>query len=130
MNKTKTASRLMFKRLLQVLGVTAGGAALMSASTDRVFAHQFLAEGTTLVIPEMEYNAQLQLMVTPGTAEPVFAYSGKALRGVANGEYRVAPLVTKQASKVNTTSNCAVTAGGGPYGSGPRSDCDTDTAQD
>lgn len=130
MNQTEAAVRLVLKRVLRVVGLTAGGAALISASADRVFAHQFLAEGTTLAIPEMEYNSQLQLMVKPGSDEPVFAYSGKQLRGVANGEYRVAPLVTKTASKVNTTSNCAVTAGGGPNGSGPRSDCDTDTAQD
>jgi hypothetical protein len=126
MTQTIDLARTLLNRILKLAGLAAGSAALMSTDSDRVFAHQFLAEAPTLMIPQMEYNAQLQIMVKPGSEEPVFGYSGDQLRGKANGEYRVAPLV----SKVNTNTNCAVTQGGGAYGSGPRSDCDHDTAND
>ena len=58
-----------------------------------------------MVIPDMVYSPQLQLMVKPETENPVFSYSRSLQRGKSNGEYQVAPLVTK----VTTSSNCAVT---------------------
>ena len=79
-----------------------------------------------MVIPDMVYSPQLQLMVNPETEDPVFSYSRSLQRGKSNGEYQVAPLVTK----ITTSSNCAVTPGGGAYGSGPRADCDADQASD
>jgi hypothetical protein len=126
MSKAGKQARTFVQRFLKVVGVTAGGAAFISAGGDRVFAHQFLAEAATLAIPEMEYSPELQLMVRPGSDEPVFGYSQSELRGKANGEYQVAPLV----SKVSTSTHCGVTPGGGANGSGPRSDCDSDTAHD
>jgi hypothetical protein len=128
MSKAGKQARTFVQRFLKVVGVTAGGAAFISAGGDRVFAHQFLAEAATLAIPEMEYSPELQLMVRPGSDEPVFGYSRSRLQG--EGEYQVAPLVIKHASHVRTSSSCAVTAGGGANGSGPRSDRDSDTAQD
>lgn len=126
MRQTIDFARAALTRVLKLAGLAAGSTALVSTDSDRVFAHQFLAEAPTLTIPQMEYNAELQVMVKPGSEEPVFGYSRDQLLGKGNGEYRVAPLV----SKVNTTTNCAVTPGGGASGSGPRADCDSDTAND
>lgn len=122
MTQTIDIARVALKRILKLAGLAAGSAAVASTNGDRVFAHQFLAEAATLTIPQMEYNAQLQVMVKPGSEEPVFGYSGDQLRSGTAGKYRVAPLV----SKVNTSTHCAVT----PGGSGPRADCDSDTSND
>jgi hypothetical protein len=111
------------RRLIKAIGVTASSTALMSSGS-AVFAHQFLTEAPIMAVPDMEYSPRLQMMVKPGSEEPVFGYSRHQMRG--NGEYKVAPLVTR----VSTSSNCAVTPGGGPNGPGPRSDCDSDTKND
>jgi hypothetical protein len=126
MTQATKDARSILKRVLEIVGLTAGGAVLISAGGDRVFAHQFLTEAPNIAIPDMEYSPQLQIMVRPGSDEPVFGYSQSELRGKANGEYQVAPLV----SKVSTSTHCGVTPGGGANGSGPRSGCDSDTAHD
>ena len=43
----------------------------------------------------MVYDPKLQVMVSPGTDDPIFLYSRKVLRGQENGEFQVAPLVNK-----------------------------------
>ena len=81
MTQATKAARSLLYRVLKVVGLTAGSAVLISASSDRLFAHQFLAEATTMTVPEMEYSPRLQLMVKPGSEEPVFGYSRSQPRG-------------------------------------------------
>jgi hypothetical protein len=79
----------MFQRFLKIL------AGVMAATDNQVFASLFLKDTTSVTNPEMVYDPKLQLMVTPGTDDPIFLYSRKVLRGKENGEFQVAPLVTK-----------------------------------
>jgi hypothetical protein len=90
------ACRRLLQRLLKILGLGAAGAGIVTVATGgQVFASLFLKDTTSVANPDMVYDPNLQLMVRPGTEEPIFLYSKKLLRGKENGEYRVAPLVNK-----------------------------------
>jgi hypothetical protein len=126
MNFTVKTCGLMLRRVLNIVGVTAAGSGLVSLqSSGQVFAHQFLRDATPVEIPAMVYSPELQIMVEPGTGDPVFT---QLPRGRANGEYQVAPLVSCPGSpgcpapKRQPTSR--VTPGGGPNGPGPTADSD------
>jgi hypothetical protein len=87
----------LLRRFLKILGLSAAGAGMMTVgSQSQVFASLFLKETVSVTEPEMVYDPHLQLMVRPGTDDPVFRYSDKILRGKENGQYKVAPLVTKK----------------------------------
>jgi hypothetical protein len=91
------AYRGLLRRFLRILGLSAAGAGMMTIGTQsQVFASLFLKDTVSVTGPEMVYDPHLQLMVRPGTGDPVFQYSDKILRGKENGEYKVAPLVTKK----------------------------------
>src|SRR5258708_34601904 len=95
MNMPVRTWRARARRLLNIVGVAAAGTGLAAlAGGGQVFAHQFLQEATPVPIPGMVYSPELQLMVKPGTDDPVFTYSRSLLRGSATGEYQVAPLLT------------------------------------
>ena len=92
-----SACRAMLQRSLKIIGLSAAGAGVVTVATDtQVFASLFLKDTMSVADPSMEYDPKLQLMVTPGTGDPVFQYSTKVRRGKENGEYKVAPLVTKK----------------------------------
>lgn len=129
MNMPVGTWRARARRLLNIVGVAAAGTGLAAlAGGGQVFAHQFLQEATPVPIPAMAYSPELQLMVKPGTDDPVFSYSRSLLRGKANGEYQVAPLVTcpgdPSCPSPPPTPTHTVTPGGGPNGPGPTSDSD------
>lgn len=129
MKVSRNARRAALKGLLGVIGIGAAGASLVSLSMSRkVFASQFLQDGTPVPIPEMVYSPELQLMVKPGTDDPIFSYSRSLLRGKANGEYQVAPLINcpgdSRCPSPPPTPTHTVTPGGGPNGPGPTPDSD------
>ena len=120
---------VMVRRLLGMVGVTATGTGLLSlASGGQVFAHQFLKDATPMEIPEMVYSPEQQLMVKPGTHNPVFKYSRSLLRGNGGGEYQTFPLVTcpgdPSCPSPPPPPTHTVTPGGGPNGPGPTADSD------
>ncbi len=89
------ACRSLFQRFLKILGLGAAGASIVTVATgSQVFASLFLKETMSVTNPEMVYDPKLQLMVRPGTDDPIFLYR-KVLRGKENGEFQVAPLTTK-----------------------------------
>jgi hypothetical protein len=93
---TADTYRALLRRFLKILGLSAAGTGLMTVGgQSEVFARMFLKETVPVTQPEMVYDPHLQLMVRPGTDDPIFQYSDKILRGKENGEYKVAPLVTK-----------------------------------
>ena len=95
MKITVGACRVMARRLMKIVAAAAAGTGLVSlASGGQVFASQFLKEAAQPESPAMVYSPELQVMVDPGTADPIFSYSQELPRGKANGEYQVAPLVT------------------------------------
>lgn len=70
------------RRLLRVLGLGAAGTMTIFASvaasdivvsdSDKVFAKQFVSNGTPLNLPKMVYDRNLQMMVDPLTLLPVY----------------------------------------------------------
>ena len=67
-------AKLLLRRILRLVGATATGAGLVPlASSHHVFAHQLLIEALPMVIPDMVYSPQLQLMVKPETENPFSA---------------------------------------------------------
>lgn len=96
--------RVIIRRVLGIVGVAAAGTGLVSIANSQVFAHQFLQEMAPGPNLGMVYSPELQLMVKPGTADPVY---GKATPG---------------SLKVAGTN--AVTQGSGPNGQGPHHDDD------
>ena len=129
MKVSTDACRAALKSLLRIVGIGATGASMVSLSmSGQVFALQFLQDGTPVPIPEMVYSPELQLMVKPGTDDPIFTYSRGLLRGEANGEYQMAPLITCPGSpgcpSPPPTPTNTVTPGGGPNGPGPQPDSD------
>jgi hypothetical protein len=95
--------RVIARRILGFVGVAAAGAGLASIANSQVFAHQFLQEMGPAPNLEMVYSPELQLMVKPGTTDPVY---GKT----QSGTFKVA--------------TNAVTQGSGPNGQGPHADSD------
>jgi hypothetical protein len=121
--------RSLFRRFVRILSLGAAGAGVTTAVTDhQVFASLFLKDVVSVTDPEMVYDPKLQLMVRPGTEDPVFYNSKRMLHGSANGEYMVAPLVTKTTSPPPPAPpppappRSRVTPGGGRNGQGPHAD--------
>ncbi len=116
--------RFLLRRFAKILGLSAAGAGLTAAAADhQVFASLFLKESMSVTDPEMVYDPKSQVMVRPGTDDPVFYYSRKLQHGKANGEYRVAPLVTKTSPPPPPPPPPPrVTQGRGPNGQGPHPD--------
>lgn len=104
MKNTIGMCRLVIRRILGIIGVAAAGTGLVSIASSQVFAHQFLQEMAPGPNLGMVYSSELQLMVKPGTTDPVY---GKASPG---------------SLKVAGTN--AVTQGSGPNGQGPHHDDD------
>jgi hypothetical protein len=100
MKLTIGTCRVIIRRILGVVGVAAAGAGLASIAGSQVFAHQFLQEMAPGPNLGMVYSPQLQLMVKPGTVDPVFG------------------------SKSFQVASSAVTQGSGPNGQGPHADAD------
>jgi hypothetical protein len=127
MNATSLC-RSLFRRFVRILSLGAAGAGVtMVVADNQVFASLFLQDMTSVTDPEMVYSPKLQLMVRPGTEDPVFYYSQKMLHGRANGEYMVAPLVTKVSPPPPPpppppAPRSRVTPGGGRNGQGPHAD--------
>jgi hypothetical protein len=96
MKSAANTCRALLQRLLKVLGLGAAGAGIVTVASDsQVFASLFLKDTASVTNPEMVYDPKLQLMVRSDTGDPIFLYSRKVLRGKENGEFQVAPLVTK-----------------------------------
>lgn len=96
MKTAARACRAGFYRFLKVLGLGAASTGLVTVATEsQVFAGLFLQDTMSVANPEMVYDPKLQVMVSPGTDDPIFLYSRKVLRGQENGEFQVAPLVNK-----------------------------------
>lgn len=96
--------RVIVRRILGVVGVAAAGTGLASLPSSQVFAHQFLQDMTPGPNLGMEYSPELQLMVEPGTTDPVYS-------DARPGSFKVA-------------GTNAVTQGSGPNGKGPHHDSD------
>jgi hypothetical protein len=96
--------RVILKRVLGIVGVAAAGTGLASIPSGQVFAHQFLQEMTPGPNLGMVYSPELQLMVKPGTSDPVYS-------DARPGSFKVA-------------GTNAVTRGSGPNGQGPHHDDD------
>ncbi len=92
---------VIFGRILGVVGVAAAGAGVASTTGGQVFAHQFLQELAPGPNLGMVYNPDLQLMVKPGTVEPVYG-----------------------PGSIKMAATSAVTQGSGPNGQGPHHDDD------
>jgi len=80
MKTAASACRGMFQRFLKVLGMGAASAGVMTATDNQVFASLFLKDTTSVTNPEMVYDPKLQLMVTPGTDDPIFLFEKSAAR--------------------------------------------------
>jgi hypothetical protein len=104
MKITVGTCRVIIRRILGVVGVAAAGTGLVSLASGQVFAHQFLQDMTPGPSLGMVYSPELQLMVKPGTADPVYG-------SATPGSFKVA-------------GTSAVTQGSGPYGQGPHADDD------
>ncbi|HLZ05620.1 MAG TPA: hypothetical protein VKR55_26150 [Bradyrhizobium sp.] len=105
MKTTLGMGRVIVRRILSVAGAAAAATGLVSLASGQVFAHQFLQEMTPGPNIGMVYSPELQLMVKPGTTEPVYSNA----RDVP-GSFKVA--------------TSAVTQGSGPNGAGPHHDSD------
>ena len=104
MKITIATCRVIIRRILGIVGVAAAGTGLVSLASGQVFAHQFLQEMTPGPNLGMMYSPELQLMVKPGTADPVYS-------DTMPGSFKVA-------------GTSAVTQGSGPNGQGPHHDDD------
>jgi hypothetical protein len=121
--------RVIVRRVLSLAGLTAASTGIVSvASGGQVFAHQFLQDATPMEIPRMVYSPEQQLMVKPGTSDPVFRYSRGLLLGDAGGDSQTFPLVNcpgdPSCPKPAPPPTNTVTPGGGPNGPGPTADHD------
>ena len=104
MKITMGTCRVIIRRILGVVGVAAAGIGLVSIANSQVFAHQFLQEMAPGPNLGMVYSPELQLMVKPGTSDPVYSDAHP------------------DSFKVAGTN--AVTQGSGPNGKGPHHDSD------
>jgi hypothetical protein len=68
------AYRGLLRRFLKILGLSAAGAGMIVGTQSQVFASLFLKDTVSVAEPEMVYDPHLQLMVRPGTGDPVFQY--------------------------------------------------------
>ena len=96
--------RMIIRHVLGIVGVAAAGTGLASIAGSQVFAHQFLQNMTPGPNLAMVYSPELQLMVKPGTTDPVYSDAHP------------------DSFKVAGTN--AVTQGSGPNGQGPHHDND------
>lgn len=94
--------RVILRRIFGIAGVAAAGTGLVSIAGSQVFAHQFLQDMTPGPTLGMVYSPELQLMVLPGTSDPVYS-------DARPGSFKVA-------------GTNAVTQGSGPNGQGPHHD--------
>ncbi len=132
MKQNRNAFVVLRSRILSLIGITAAGAGMVTlASSGQVFASQFLKDGIPPANPAMVYSPKLQMMVKPGTEDPVFRYSRVLLGGKANGEYRVAPLINCPMDPSCPTPpppppppSHTVTPNDDPNGAGPTGDTD------
>jgi|HubBroStandDraft_6_1064221.scaffolds.fasta_scaffold219303_2 hypothetical protein len=106
MKLTMGKCRMIIQRMLSVVGVVAAGTGLVSLASSQVFAHQFLQDMTPGPNVGMVYSPELQVMVKPGTNEPVYNNSS-----AKPGSFKL-------------VATSAVTQGSGPYGQGPHHDDD------
>jgi hypothetical protein len=104
MKTTFGMGRVIVRRILGVVGVAAAGTGLAALPSSQVFAHQFLQDMTPGPNLGMVYSPELQLMVMPGTTDPVYS-------DARPGSFKVA-------------GTSAVTQGSGPNGQGPHHDDD------
>ena len=104
MKITMGTCRVIIGRIFGIVGVAAAGTGLVSIASSQVFAHQFLQDMAPGPNLGMVYSPELQLMVKPGTADPVYSSSHP------------------DSFKVAGTN--AVTQGSGPNGQGPHHDDD------
>ncbi len=95
---------VIVRRILGIAGVAAAGTGLVSITNSQVFAHQFLQDMTPGPNLGMVYSPELQLMVKPGTTDPVYG-------DARPGSFKMA-------------GTSAVTQGSGPNGKGPHHDSD------
>ena len=67
-----------WRRVVLTLGLGATGAVIGAiATSDSVFAKQFACSGIEVKLPEMTYDAELQMMVNPVTRQPIYTQAGK-----------------------------------------------------
>jgi hypothetical protein len=104
MKITMGTCHVIIRRILGIVGVAAAGTGLVSIASSQVFAHQFLQEMAPGPNLGMVYSPELQLMVKPGTVDPVY---GKSTPG-----------------SLKLAGTSAVTQGPGPNGQGPHADAD------
>ena len=95
---------VILRRIFGIVGVAAAGTGLVSIASSQVFAHQFLQDMAPGPNLGMVYSPELQLMVLPGTSDPVYS-------DARPGSFKVA-------------GTNAVTQGSGPNGQGPHHDSD------
>lgn len=61
------------RKVLTLLGLGAAGSVLASVTgSSRLFAKQFVGEGTKSKMPDMVYDPELQMMVDPITRQPLY----------------------------------------------------------
>lgn len=78
MKDDRISFRAARRRALKLFGLGIAGTALATvASTNRVFAKQFVGEGPYIKLPEMVYDPHLQLMVDPLTHRPIYEDAGR-----------------------------------------------------
>jgi hypothetical protein len=63
------SSKTSRRRFLYMFGIGAGAL----AAADTLFAQQFAREATSVKLPAMVYDANLQMMVDPETGQPLYA---------------------------------------------------------
>ena len=104
MKITVGTCRVILGRIFGIVGVAAAGTGLVPVASSQVFAHRFLQDMTPGPNLGMVYSPELQIMVKPGTSDPVYSDSRP-------GSFRMA-------------GTSAVTQGSGPNGQGPHADAD------
>jgi hypothetical protein len=78
MKDDRNAFRAARRRALKLFGLGIAGTALATtASTDRVFANQFVGNGPVIELPEMVYDPHLQMKVNPVTRLPIYGNAGR-----------------------------------------------------
>jgi hypothetical protein len=76
MGEDKQSDMIARRSLLKLLGVGAAGATVL-ASSNQVFARQFVGACQSGKLPDMVYDAELQVMVDPATRKPIFDDAAK-----------------------------------------------------
>jgi len=61
------------RRLLKLFGLGVTGTAMGAiATSEKIFAKQFVGEGPQVKLPEMIYDPELQMMVDPDSRAPIY----------------------------------------------------------